>query len=36
MKTLKYLFENNKEWAAKMNEENPDFFSQLSKAQSPE
>jgi hypothetical protein len=30
------IFDNNKKWAAKMKEENPGFFSDLSAGQSPE
>jgi carbonic anhydrase len=29
------LFENNKKWVAKTNEENPEFFSNLANGQSP-
>jgi len=36
MKTLKYIFESNKEWAEKIAEEEPDFFETLSKTQNPE
>lgn len=36
MKTLKHLFDNNIEWANKIKEVNPDFFSGLSKQQAPE
>ena len=36
MKTLKHLFENNLEWAASIKEKDPNFFTQLSKQQSPE
>ena len=36
MKTLKHLFDRNLEWANKIKEKNPDYFSQLSKQQSPE
>ncbi len=36
MKMLKQLFENNKVWASKVTEENPEFFQILSKQQSPE
>jgi len=34
--TLDRLIESNKEWAEKINKENPDFFSSLSKQQNPE
>ncbi len=36
MNTLEYLFERNKEWAASVNESDPDFFTRLSKQQAPE
>jgi len=36
LKTLKHLFENNLEWAASIKEKDPNFFTQLSKQQSPE
>ena len=36
MKTLKYLFDKNVEWAASIKEKDPEFFSQLAKQQSPE
>lgn len=36
MNSLKHLFDNNLAWANKLKEENPDFFSQLSKQQAPE
>lgn len=36
MKTLDYLLERNKEWAKGITEENPDFFTELSKQQAPE
>lgn len=36
MKTLQPLFDNNREWAERIREEQPDFFEQLSKKQSPE
>ena len=36
MASLTQLFENNKVWSEKINEEQPDFFDQLSKQQSPE
>ncbi|MCV2402160.1 carbonate dehydratase [Marinomonas sp. C2222] len=35
-KNLDELFEKNREWAAKVTEEDPDFFSTLSKQQKPE
>ncbi len=36
MKTLKYLFDRNLEWAASIKEKDPEFFSQLSKQQAPD
>lgn len=36
MKTLKYLFEKNLEWAASIKDKDPEFFSQLSMQQNPE
>lgn len=36
MRVLKNLFEQNKEWAEKVKESDPDFFLKLSKQQSPE
>ena len=36
MKTLKHLFENNLVWANSVKENDPDFFTRLSKQQSPE
>lgn len=36
MKTLKSLFDSNREWAEKIQEEQPGFFEQLSKQQNPE
>ncbi len=36
MKSLEYLFENNKEWASSILKEDPNFFSKLSKQQAPE
>jgi len=36
MKTLQPLFDNNREWAARISKEQPGFFEQLSKQQSPE
>jgi carbonic anhydrase len=36
MKTLKHLFENNKNWANRILKADPDFFQKLSKQQSPE
>ncbi len=35
MKKLKKLFAKNKEWAKKIKQEDPDFFSELSKRQKP-
>lgn len=36
MKTLKYLFDRNAEWAAAVKEEDPEFFTKLFKQQTPE
>ncbi len=36
MKTLEHLFEKNKDWADQIKKEDPNFFSQLSKQQTPE
>ena len=36
MSTLKHLFDSNRQWAADVKRENPEFFSQLSKQQAPE
>ncbi len=36
LKNLDHLFENNKTWAASIKERDPDFFSNLSKQQTPE
>lgn len=36
MKLLDNLFDKNKDWADKIKQEDPDFFSKLSKQQSPE
>ena len=36
MSTLDRLIASNKEWSEKINKENPDFFSNLSKQQKPE
>ncbi|GMQ96445.1 MAG: carbonate dehydratase [Gammaproteobacteria bacterium] len=36
MKTLKYLFDRNLAWATSIKEKDPEFFSQLSKQQTPE
>ena len=35
MTNISHLFENNKKWAAQITEDNPDFFENLSKQQSP-
>jgi carbonic anhydrase len=34
--TLKHLFDSNRQWAADVKRENPEFFSELSKQQAPE
>jgi carbonic anhydrase len=36
MSKLERLLESNREWAEKINQENPDFFKDLSKQQNPE
>jgi carbonic anhydrase len=36
MKNLNYLFENNKSWAKKITQIDPEFFKKLSRQQSPE
>ncbi len=36
MSDLKHLFESNKQWAADVKRDNPEFFSELSKQQAPE
>ncbi len=36
MKTLEHLFKKNKEWAASILKEDPEFFKRLSKIQAPE
>jgi carbonic anhydrase len=36
MRVLKNLFEQNREWAERVKESDPDFFMKLSKQQSPE
>ncbi|WP_025821427.1 carbonate dehydratase [Shewanella marina] len=36
MKLLKDLFENNRRWADRITQEQPDFFEQLAKQQHPE
>jgi carbonic anhydrase len=36
MKNLTQLFKNNRQWASKITEVNPDFFHDLKKQQSPE
>lgn len=35
MKTLPQLFENNRQWAAKIKESDPEFFAKLVRQQSP-
>ena len=35
MRTLKHLFQNNKAWAARIRQQDPEFFLELSKQQSP-
>ncbi|MDZ7624861.1 MAG: carbonate dehydratase [Ignavibacteriaceae bacterium] len=36
MKVLKHLFENNRRWASKQTQSDPDFFNRLLQQQSPE
>ena len=36
MKVLKQLFENNRRWASRQTQSDPDFFNRLLKQQSPE
>lgn len=36
MRTLRKLFDNNKSWAGSLREQDPDFFLELSRQQSPE
>lgn len=36
MRVLKHLFDNNRNWAKKIKEQDPDFFAKLSKQQNPE
>ncbi len=36
MSTLKHLFDSNRQWAADVKRDNPEFFSELSKQQAPE
>ena len=36
MKTLRHLFDRNVAWASEIKEENPDFFTELSKQQAPD
>jgi len=36
MRTLKRLFENNRQWAARMERQQPGFFGQLQRQQTPE
>jgi len=36
MRILKQLFDNNRKWAAKIKEADPDFFQKLSRQQKPE
>ncbi len=36
MRTLKNLFDNNRKWAAKIKESDPEFFAKLSRQQNPE
>ncbi|MBW2181792.1 MAG: carbonic anhydrase, partial [Deltaproteobacteria bacterium] len=36
MRALKNLFENNKKWASKIKESDPELFDRISKQQNPE
>jgi carbonic anhydrase len=36
MKTLKHLFDNNKKWATEIKAKDPEFFTRLSKQQTPD
>ena len=36
MKTLKHLFDNNREWASAIKRRDPEFFTKLSRQQAPE
>jgi carbonic anhydrase len=36
MRTLKHIFDNNKNWAESIREQDPEFFLKLSRQQSPE
>ena len=36
MKRLEKLLQGNRDWAAKINQTNPDFFATLAKQQAPE
>src|SRR3954471_18217179 len=36
MKTLKHLFDSNRAWAARILQQDPEFFRKLSRQQSPE
>lgn len=36
MRVLKHLFENNRKWADRINEADPDFFTNLSAQQNPD
>ena len=36
MKTLNHLFESNRAWSKRIKEQDPDFFTRLSKQQNPE
>ncbi|MCW8832380.1 MAG: carbonic anhydrase, partial [Colwellia sp.] len=35
MSTIEHLFEKNRQWADKVNKEDPNFFKSLSEQQSP-
>lgn len=36
MKVIEHLFKNNRDWAEKINQEDPNFFQSLSEQQNPE
>ena len=36
MRTLRHLFDSNKAWADRIHQQDPEFFSKLSRQQSPE
>jgi carbonic anhydrase len=36
MRNLKHLFDNNRDWSGRLRQQDPEFFSRLSKQQSPD